>query len=57
MEHSMDTPIKLVDYSQVDECVGQVIETLQVTPDLSDSLFMVLCDWLEENDYEITNEN
>jgi hypothetical protein len=57
MEHSMDTPIKLVDYRQVDECVGQVIETLQVTPELADSLFMVLCDWLEENDYEITNEN
>lgn len=53
----MDTPIKVVDYSQIDDCVGQVIDTLQVFPGMADSLFMVLCDWLEENDYEITNEN
>jgi hypothetical protein len=53
----MDTPIKVVDYSQIDECVGQVIDTLQVPPEMSDGLFMVLCDWLEENDYELTKEN
>lgn len=53
----MDTPIKVVDYSQVDECVGQVIETMQLPAEMSDSLFMILCEWLEENDYEITNEN
>jgi hypothetical protein len=53
----MDNPIKLVDYSQVDESVGQAIETMQLPPEMADSLFMLLCDWLGENDYEITNEN
>jgi hypothetical protein len=53
----MDKPIKLVDYSQVDESVGQAIETMQLPPEMADSLFMLLCDWLDENDYELIKEN
>ena len=53
----MNTPTKLVDYMQVDESVGQVIETLQLHPDMSDDLFSMLVIWLDENGYEIINQN
>lgn len=53
----MDTTIKLVDYSQIDETVGQALEIMQLPAEMSDSLFMILCEWLEENDYELTKEN
>ena len=53
----MEAPTKLVDYMQVDESVAQVIETLQLDPDMSNDLFFVLVNWLDENGYEITNEN
>jgi hypothetical protein len=53
----MDELIKIVNYSQIDESVGQAIETMQLPPDMADSMFMLLCDWLEENNYEIANEN
>lgn len=55
--YSMDTPIKLVDYALVDESVGQIIETMQLPPDMADDLFNLLYNWLEDNDYEIVDEN
>lgn len=59
MEISMDTPIKLVDFSQIDECVGSIAEIMQLHPDTTDidTLYHLLEGWLEDNGYEITNEN
>lgn len=48
--------IKVVDSSQVDECVGTVIEIMQLPPDMSDDLHSVLINWLDENGYDITDE-
>jgi hypothetical protein len=53
----MDTPSKLVDYMQVDESVAQVIETMQLHPDMSDDLFSTLVNWLHANGYEIIDQN
>jgi hypothetical protein len=53
----MDELIKNVDYSQIDESVGQVIETMQLPPDIAEDLFDVLCKWLTDNDYEIADES
>jgi hypothetical protein len=53
----MDELIKIVNYSQIDESVGQAIETMQLPPDMADDLFAMFCDWLTENDYEIVEEN
>jgi hypothetical protein len=57
MEFLMDELIKIVDYSQIDESVGQAIETMQLPPDMADDLFAVLSNWLTDNDYEIVDEN
>jgi hypothetical protein len=38
---------------QVDEAVGQVIETLQLPPDLADDFFSMIIHWLDDNDVEI----
>ena len=48
--------IKVVDSSQVDECVGTAIEIMQLPPDMSDDLYSVLTNWLDENGYDITDE-
>ena len=55
----MDELIKIVNYSQIDESVGAVVEIMQLHPDTVDldSLYQVLQNWLEDNGLEITNEN
>ena len=55
----MDELAKLVDYSQIDESVGALAEIMQLHPDMVDldSLYGVLQNWLEDNGFEITNEN
>ena len=55
----MDTPIKLVDFSQIDESVGAIAEIMQLHPDTIDidTLYHLLVNWLEDNGYEITDEN
>lgn len=58
-ENLMDELAKLVDYSQIDESVGALAEIMQLHPDMVDldSLYGVLQNWLEDNGFEITNEN
>ena len=38
---------------QMDEAVESVFDILQLEPDLSDSFYMLLVNWLDENDIEI----
>jgi hypothetical protein len=59
MEMPMDPTTKLVDFSQIDECVGAIAEIMQLHPDTTDidTLYHLLEEWLEDNGYEITNEN
>jgi hypothetical protein len=55
----MEDLAKLVNSTQIDESVGAVAEIMQLHPDTVDlgSLYRVLENWVEENGYEITNEN
>jgi len=55
----MDELIKIVNYSQIDESVGAVVEIMQLHPDTVDldSLYQVLQNWLEDNGLEIANKN
>lgn len=59
MENPMHELIKLVDYSQIDESVGAIAQIMQLHPDTIDidNLYRLLENWLEDNGYEITNEN
>jgi hypothetical protein len=45
--------ISNVSEDQLDEVVGSVIESLQLDPDLSDSLHKLLAQWLDENDIDL----
>ena len=38
---------------QMDEAVESVFDILQLEPDLSNSFYMLLVNWLDENDIEI----
>lgn len=38
---------------QMDEVVESVLDILQLEPDLSDSFYTLLVNWLDENDIEI----
>jgi hypothetical protein len=55
----MNELTKLVDYSQIDESVGVIAQIMQLHPDTIDidNLYRLLENWLEDNGYEITNEN
>ena len=38
---------------QMDEAVQSVFDILQLEPDLGDSFYMLLVNWLDENDIEV----
>ncbi len=46
-----------VDYNvceeQIDEAVCSVLDILQLEPDLSNNLYSLLVNWLDENDIDI----
>lgn len=52
----MDELIQIVDDSQLNQSVEQVIETLQLPPDMADNLYTLLYHWLDDNGYEVIDE-